>query len=458
MKTPTSRRSSSASEASSHRSNDTYVPSINQIHTPSELLRILSRFPQLQSNSPTASNQKIGHDEQNRERKHEHIVNDVSTQETDAMLEFERRFNSLRRRKPQIGKGSLGLGFRRRRYKQSELKDYDDSLTEKSYDTNTDFSEFSRLDHMENDTQDDMGKHETSFIGGDHSLASTENVAHAWQPPTPREAQEWSFSFSSSSAEERHDTISLRNANQANQELKGPIHATHMEGTQVEQSSTRPSAAGSLSHDEEAPQEHEEQSPNHLLDREADQQQEIWEDMPDDFAYDFDEPIDEPQPTGDGIDAVGHPSSRSSQSPYDIQRDATTQPLSGTAFIRRRMEERLRDPSRVKQPMTVTKAVQKKLFTVFSRTKVDSAALSELWDASELFFDQLANDLQVQADYEQEDVITVDGVKKLMEKQNILDNKTTLEGLAHRILPRELWDMMCTSALADNVLYPDSFE
>ncbi|KAG1130082.1 hypothetical protein G6F42_004490 [Rhizopus arrhizus] len=73
---------------------------------------------------------------------------------------------------------------------------------------------------------------------------------------------------------------------------------------------------------------------------------------------------------------------------------------------------------------------------------------------ADVFCDQLADDLLAykENDEEKSDEITVDDMMLLMKRQRLLNDKTTLQSLIYKYLPREYWDDLIVSALADNVL------
>lgn len=73
---------------------------------------------------------------------------------------------------------------------------------------------------------------------------------------------------------------------------------------------------------------------------------------------------------------------------------------------------------------------------------------------ADVFCDQLADDLLAykENDEEKSDEITMDDMMLLMKRQRLLNDKTTLQSLIYKHLPREYWDDLIVSALADNVL------
>ncbi|KAG2185385.1 hypothetical protein INT44_002176 [Umbelopsis vinacea] len=100
------------------------------------------------------------------------------------------------------------------------------------------------------------------------------------------------------------------------------------------------------------------------------------------------------------------------------------------------------------------KALIKDLFSSFSRTKVSREALETIMEASHQFFAQASEDLSVYAGHAGRTMIQETDVECLMRRQRLLNDKVSMESLAHKLLPRELWDEICVSALANNQLHP----
>ncbi|KAH8553060.1 centromere kinetochore component CENP-T-domain-containing protein [Umbelopsis sp. PMI_123] len=100
------------------------------------------------------------------------------------------------------------------------------------------------------------------------------------------------------------------------------------------------------------------------------------------------------------------------------------------------------------------KALVKDLFSSFARSKVSREALETVMEASHQFFAQASEDLSVYAGHAGRTMIQEDDVQCLMRRQRLLNDKVSMESLAHKLLPRELWDEICVSALANNELHP----
>ncbi|KAI9280156.1 hypothetical protein BC943DRAFT_340294 [Umbelopsis sp. AD052] len=73
---------------------------------------------------------------------------------------------------------------------------------------------------------------------------------------------------------------------------------------------------------------------------------------------------------------------------------------------------------------------------------------------SHQFFAQASEDLSVYAGHAGRTMIQETDVECLMRRQRLLNDKVSMESLAHKLLPRELWDEICVSALANNQLHP----
>lgn len=89
-----------------------------------------------------------------------------------------------------------------------------------------------------------------------------------------------------------------------------------------------------------------------------------------------------------------------------------------------------------------------------------------------MYFDQLVRDIKAYKEHRSDDTtITNEDVLLLMKRyknrnrmtsleltvrkrQRLLNDKTTIESLAHKYLSREYSDLLCTSALKDNERYP----
>ncbi|CAO3659803.1 unnamed protein product [Umbelopsis vinacea] len=101
------------------------------------------------------------------------------------------------------------------------------------------------------------------------------------------------------------------------------------------------------------------------------------------------------------------------------------------------------------------KALIKDLFSSFAKTKVSREALEAVMEASHQFFAQVSEDLSVYASHAGRIMIQESDVQCLMRRQRVLNDKVSMESLAHKHLPRELWDEICVSALANNELHPN---
>lgn len=73
---------------------------------------------------------------------------------------------------------------------------------------------------------------------------------------------------------------------------------------------------------------------------------------------------------------------------------------------------------------------------------------------SDAFYQQATNDLLAYAQHAKRRTISKEDVITLLRRQGKITKDTPVEQLAHKYLPRELWDEFCVSALAYNELHP----
>ncbi|KAJ8664144.1 hypothetical protein O0I10_000423 [Lichtheimia ornata] len=73
---------------------------------------------------------------------------------------------------------------------------------------------------------------------------------------------------------------------------------------------------------------------------------------------------------------------------------------------------------------------------------------------SDAFYKQATDDLATYAKHAKRNTIKKEDAIMLLRRQERLTDDTPIEELAHKYLPRELWDEFCVSALAYNELYP----
>ncbi|KAI9250156.1 hypothetical protein BDA99DRAFT_522998 [Phascolomyces articulosus] len=104
---------------------------------------------------------------------------------------------------------------------------------------------------------------------------------------------------------------------------------------------------------------------------------------------------------------------------------------------------------------SVTKANARQIFSQFSHLTCKNNIQARLQEVSELFFDQIANDLAAYARHADREVIKMEDMELLMRRQGVVDDNVSTEALAHRYLSREQWDEICTSARAFNTIYPN---
>ncbi|RCH85867.1 hypothetical protein CU097_008919 [Rhizopus azygosporus] len=102
----------------------------------------------------------------------------------------------------------------------------------------------------------------------------------------------------------------------------------------------------------------------------------------------------------------------------------------------------------------------KKIFTnKIANNKRVPCNVSTFAMITDLFCDQLVDDLQAykQNSPENPDEVTAEDMILLMRRQRMLSDKASLESLIYKHLPREYWDDLIVSALADNVLSTERF-
>ncbi|KAI7904608.1 uncharacterized protein BX663DRAFT_502948 [Cokeromyces recurvatus] len=127
----------------------------------------------------------------------------------------------------------------------------------------------------------------------------------------------------------------------------------------------------------------------------------------------------------------------------------------GDSFIRKLLNDTI-EPSR--DILTNTKV--KQLFdSRLNHEKNTRVGAHHFQKITTLFFNQLVDDLlsykNNQAAEDQDEISDKDMIL-LMQRQRLISDKSSLEALAHKFLPREYSDLVCQSALAYNQLYPSS--
>ncbi|KAL0088437.1 hypothetical protein J3Q64DRAFT_1695994 [Phycomyces blakesleeanus] len=135
--------------------------------------------------------------------------------------------------------------------------------------------------------------------------------------------------------------------------------------------------------------------------------------------------------------------------------------LPSQRFTERKIEERVQanlDGVKIPPVMAIGNLMQRRIFSRFTDKKIEPGAVQKIIEASELFFEQMADDLKAYTKHASRKKLTCEDMKLLMKRQRLLTGKRTLEVVAHEYLPRELYDLVCISATADNELYPESVE
>ncbi|KAI7862453.1 hypothetical protein BDF14DRAFT_1541368 [Spinellus fusiger] len=116
------------------------------------------------------------------------------------------------------------------------------------------------------------------------------------------------------------------------------------------------------------------------------------------------------------------------------------------------------EEAREEQKMPVGVQLQRQLFTRHTTKRVNAGATKAIVKASELFFEQLMDDLKAYTQHSDRTKVTLQDMKLLMQRQRLITKTKAVELLAHTHLPREMWDLVCRSATANNELFPDHLE
>ncbi|KAI9312100.1 hypothetical protein BX666DRAFT_851826 [Dichotomocladium elegans] len=102
----------------------------------------------------------------------------------------------------------------------------------------------------------------------------------------------------------------------------------------------------------------------------------------------------------------------------------------------------------------LTAKIAKSIFASAGNAPISPAASHHLTHITNIFFEQAMDNLASYAKHAGRNSIMDVDAKLLLKRQEVLHDKTCLEALAHQHLPRELWDELCVSATAYNVVYP----
>ncbi|CAO3616539.1 unnamed protein product [Cunninghamella blakesleeana] len=119
------------------------------------------------------------------------------------------------------------------------------------------------------------------------------------------------------------------------------------------------------------------------------------------------------------------------------------------------MSKRFLDPLETRLSDQIPKYIIREMFESQIDEKLSATCISIIEQASDAYLNQLCHDLKAYADHAGRKDITSEDMKLLMSRQRLITDEKNLETLAHENLPRELWDEICVSALADNYLYPN---
>ncbi|CAG8497004.1 2394_t:CDS:2 [Ambispora gerdemannii] len=100
------------------------------------------------------------------------------------------------------------------------------------------------------------------------------------------------------------------------------------------------------------------------------------------------------------------------------------------------------------------KALVKQIFTMFVKTKVSKDAMEGVFEGTHRFFEQAAMSLSNISEIHGRDTIIESDVVTLMKRQRVISNTASLNSLAENLLPRELSDKICQTAMTGNAEYP----
>ncbi|ORY95255.1 hypothetical protein BCR43DRAFT_296462 [Syncephalastrum racemosum] len=99
--------------------------------------------------------------------------------------------------------------------------------------------------------------------------------------------------------------------------------------------------------------------------------------------------------------------------------------------------------------------IVRKVISKFTDKTITTQGNERINQVTSMFFEQVMGDLNAYAEHAGRDVVISGDVELLMHRQGQLSDTSSVEALAHDFLPRELYDRICVSALANNELYPD---
>ncbi|KAI8377596.1 uncharacterized protein BYT42DRAFT_546264 [Radiomyces spectabilis] len=178
------------------------------------------------------------------------------------------------------------------------------------------------------------------------------------------------------------------------------------------------------------------------------------------FEYDFDD-LMENVGSVDISDMIMEESSATAAK-RPMTREIRSEPRikPGDTFVRRRRKENseredTNSAARSGPGIGLPLALRNGLFATYTDGLLDASGKAKLSEVTELFFEQLADDLNTYSNHAGRDEILFEDMILLMQRQKFITDKVSLESLAHENLPRELWDKLCVSAVANNNLYPE---
>ncbi|RCH79161.1 hypothetical protein CU098_003155 [Rhizopus stolonifer] len=170
----------------------------------------------------------------------------------------------------------------------------------------------------------------------------------------------------------------------------------------------------------------------------------------------------------DILDAGGAVDMERDQSSIDMDHIPSTRItrriLSNNNFARKRIFEARSEKIKAKDDVFNRHHVKQIFTNKIAMSKNVPCHVGTFSMVADIFCDQLADDILAykkngeeneeneENEEENSDEITLEDIVLLMKRQRVLNDKTSLQSLIYKHLPREYWDDLITSALADNVL------
>ncbi|KAI8993583.1 hypothetical protein BDB01DRAFT_334017 [Pilobolus umbonatus] len=372
----------------------------------------------------------------------------------DPFLDFELRYEALKKRHRTVIENKTDIDFRHR--KNRHLTEVDDSLSEITYNTNTNYS---KLDWNDTQTQDllfnDHEPTEDAQLANDqvdNNLVSISRDRFELDFPESIDLEMEYKPLSISDTLDRSiseytdrsigildgpSSIGMDNRSVGELEDDAYPHGVQQDIVTSDKTPTVPITTEDEDH--------------------SAMNNEIAEDDLD--LYDMalrDAHMDAPE--GDTPDDdVYADNDYTSMNMEEEEERQTKRIIKGKSFIRDRIRQMRHETVDKDDAVYVRQSVRKAFSAKLDFKKSLSCHPDEFGKIASLFYDQLTDDLMTYKKHsdEHQDEITEEDILLLMQRQRLIHSKSSLESLAHECLPREYWDLLCVSALAENILYPD---